>query len=496
MKNQVIKTRVKCSKKQPVVRLINQGGNKLMFKEALMLTAVASISVSSAFAAEPAAQATPSAKPTMAKQCTLCHKAEAGAVRGHLDIITFKAKTIQVKIDDAVELFKFDEDAIKVVNGAGKTGDGEFLKENKVKKGHEVKIEYTENNGVKTAVKFIEKPPVQVSDDMLFNTADVEKLVALGPEKGKYVLFDSRPLIRFQQGYIPTAVSLPFPAFDKMAEKLLPKDKSALVVFYCQGVTCNLSPGSAAKAVKLGYTNVKVYKGGIPAWQEKNFGLLTAQFLKEAWLDKDIPVVLLDVRAAKDAAKGFIKGAVAFPVKDSAKLIKQLNIKKNAPILVYGKDSGKDAEVVAAAVVKAGYKNVLVLNGGLDAWQEAKYDIASGKLADKATYVPKPRQGEINLDEFKKYVAELPADVMIIDARNSNETKAGMLKNAKPISAEEIKDRLAEIPKDKLIVFYCNTGAIAEVAYNTLKEQGYTKVKFFNGKVEFEKNGNYKIIKE
>lgn len=467
-----------------------------MRKRTLLFAATLSMSVATAFAAEPAAPAVPPAKPTIAKQCALCHKAEPNAVRGNFDLVTFKAKTIQVKIDNDVVQFKFDEDEIKVVNGAGKTGDGEFLKDNLVKKGHEIKVEYTEKNGVKTAVKLIEKPPVQVSDDMLFNTADVEKLVAQGPEKGKYVLFDSRPLIRFQQGYIPTAINLPFPAFDKMAEKLLPKDKSTLVVFYCQGVTCNLSPGSAAKAVKLGYTNVKVYKGGIPAWQEKNYGLLTPQFLKEAWVDKNIPIVLLDVRAKKDSAKGFIKGAVAFPAKESAKLVKKLDLKKNAPILVYNQDGGKDAAVVAANVIKAGYKNVLVLNGGFDAWQAAKFDVASGKLTAKASYVPTPRPGEINLEEFKKYVTALPPDVMIIDPRTAAETKAGMIKNAKTIPAEEIKDHLAEIPKDKLIVFYCNTGAIAEVSYNTLKDLGYSNVKFLNAKIVFEKNGTYKITKD
>jgi rhodanese-related sulfurtransferase len=467
-----------------------------MISKMLLFTVIVSMHAAAVFAAEPAAPAATSGKPTIAKQCALCHKAEQGSVRGNFDLVTFKAKTIQVKIDDSVELFKFDEDEIKVINGAGKTGDGEFLKDNLVKKGHEIKIEYTENNGVKTAVKLIEKPPVQVSDEMLYNTADVEKLVAQGPEKGKYFLFDSRPLIRFQQGYIPTALNLPFPAFDKMAEKLLPKDKSSLIIFYCQGVTCNLSPGSAAKAAKLGYTNVKVYKAGFPAWQEKNYGLLTSQFLKEAWMDKDIPVVLLDARANKVATKGFIKGAVAFPAKESAALIKKLDIKKNAPIVVYNQDGGKDATDVATAVIKAGYKNVLVLSGGFDAWQAAKYEVASGKQTAKAVYIPKPRPGEINLDEFKKYAAELPANVMIIDPRTPAEVKAGTLKNAKSIPAEEIKNRQSEIPKDKLIVFYCNTGAIAEVSYNTLKELGYTNVKFVNAKVQFEKNGKYTISKE
>jgi len=462
-----------------------------MIKKTVLFTMFASaVSVVAAFAADPA----PVAKPVIAKICTNCHKAEAGALRGYFDGAAFKSKTIQIKIDESVELVRFDEDEVKVTNGEGKTADGDLL--HQTKKGHEIKIEFVEKNGVKTAVRIIEKPPVKISKEMLMVTADVGKLVALGPEKGKYFLFDSRPLPRFQEGFIPTAVNLPFPAFDKLAGKMLPKDKNALIIFYCAGPACNMSPGSADKAKKLGYANVKVYKDGMPAWQEKNYGVLSVPFLKEAWIDKDIPHVLLDVRAANDTARGFIKGAVAFPAKDAAKLIKALDIKKNTPVMVYDQSGGKDAVTVASALVTAGFKRVVVLNGGFNAWQALKYDVASGKLATKATYTPKPRPGEINLAEFEKYAAKLPANVMIIDVRNPDEGNAGMLKTAKLIPAEEFKERQAEIPKDKLIITLCSTGVRAEMAYHALKAMGYTNVKFVNAKTDFAKDGSYKITKD
>jgi hypothetical protein len=199
----------------------------------VLLAAGISLSAAIAFAADPVA---PAAKPTIAKICTNCHKAEPNTVQGYFDSVAFKAKTIQVKVDDTTELIKFDEDEIKVVNGAGKTGDGEFLKDNKIKKGHEINVEYVLKNGVKTAVRLVEKPPIKISPEMLMVTADVEKLVALGPEKGKYTLVDSRPLPRFQEGAIPTAINIPYPAFDKMKDKL-PADKNATLVFYCSGST-------------------------------------------------------------------------------------------------------------------------------------------------------------------------------------------------------------------------------------------------------------------
>lgn len=433
------------------------------------------------------------AKPTIAKICTNCHKAEPNVIRGYFDNVSFKTQNIQVKIDEAVDLIKFDEDELKVVNGEGKTGDGDLL--HSTKKGHEIKVEYTEKNGVKTAIRVIEKPPVKIPAEMLLTTADVERLVSLGPEKGNYFLYDSRPLPRFQEGAIPTAINLPYPAFDKQVDKL-PRDKNALIIFYCAGPTCNMSPGSADKARKLGYTNVKVYKDGMPAWLEKNYGALSVQFLKEAWIDKGIPHVLLDVRPPNAAAKGFVKGAVSFPAKQAVKLVKKLDIKKNAPIMVYDQKGGKDGETVAKTLIKSGFKKVMLLTGGFNSWQAATFDVARGKLAATASYTPKPRPGEINLDEFKKYAAELPANVMIIDVRNPAEGKAGMLKTAKLIPLDEIKDHVAEIPKDKLIVTQCNTGVLAEMAYHTLKDLGYTNVKFLNAKMQFDKKGGYTITAE
>jgi rhodanese-related sulfurtransferase len=461
---------------------------------ALAIAALIAFCGSAVYSAE---TAVPAAKPSIAKICTNCHKAEPNKLRGYYDNVSFKGQNLQIRIDDSIELVRFDEDKIRIVAPDGKTGDGELLKDNKIKKGHEVTVEYLEKDGVKTAQKMIAKPPVKIPAEMLLSTADMEKLVAQGPEKGKYFLFDSRPLPRFQEGAIPTAFNLPYPAFDKMAEKLLPGDKNSLIIFYCSGPTCNMSPGSADKARKLGYTNIKVYKDGMPAWSLKNYGTLSVQSLKEAWIDKGIPHVLLDVRATKESGQGFIKGAVSFPAHhNAAPLIEKLDLKKNVPIILYDGKGSEQAAAVAHELIKVGYMRVMVVNGGFEAWQAARFEASVGTPADKVVYVPKPRAGEIDLDEFRKYAATLPANVMIIDVRTPTEAKTGILKTAKLIPFEEIKERLAEIPKDKLIITQCNTGVLAEMAYHALKELGYSNVRFVNAKLEFDKKSNYTITSE
>ncbi|MDD2898731.1 MAG: rhodanese-like domain-containing protein [Desulfuromonadaceae bacterium] len=465
-----------------------------MSRKILLTAVIASLSAATVYAADPAAPDVSSANPTIEKICTNCHKAEPNVLRGHFDGVSFKAQAIQVKIDGTVSLVKFDEDDIKVINDARKSGDGELLKDNKIKKGHEIKIEYTEANGVKTAQKLVAKPPVEVSKEMLITAPEIEKLVAKGPAKGGYFLFDSRPTARFIEGAIPTAISLPYPEFDKNVEKL-PKDKNALIIFYCSGVTCNMSPGSAAKAKKLGYTNVKVFKDGMPAWYEKNYAELTPQSMKTAC--KDVPYVVLDARKPKAVSSGFIPGAVPFPAAKAAVLAKSLDIKqKKAPIVVYDGKGGKEAASVAKELVKAGYGNVKVLTGGFDAWKTAKFEVATGNPASKVVYVPKPRPGEIDLDEFKKILAAPHSNVMIVDVRSQAEAKVAKLKDSVVIPLNDIRGRIAEFPKDKQIVLHCNTGVMAEMAYNELKNLGITNVKYVNARFKFEKDGSYTMTKE
>lgn len=443
-----------------------------------------------------AAESVQPVKPTIAKICTNCHKAEPNVLRGYLDNISLKSKAIQIKMDDAIEVLPFDDKSIQVINEARKSGSVELLQNSGINKGHEVRVEFAEKNGVKTALKLTAKPPVEISKEMLVSTDEIAQLVALGADKGKYHLYDSRPAPRFQEGAIPTAVNLPFPAFDKMAEKLLPADKKALLIFYCSGVTCNMSPGSAAKAQKLGYTNIKVYKDGMPAWSEKHYGVLSVQSLKEAWLDKDVSHVLLDTRT-KNAGKDFIKGAVSFPASQAKSLVSALELKqKKAPIILYDDGTGKDAGLVAAELFKAGYGNVKIVSGGFDAWKSARFEVVTGNQAARVVFVPRLKQGEIDVEEFKTYAANLPAKVLIVDVRLPEETKAGMLKNAVAVPLVSLRDRAAELPKDKMIILQCNTGTQAELAYNTLKDSGFTTVKYLNARVKVEKNGVYEITRD
>ena len=109
--------------------------------------------------------------------------------------------------------------------------------------------------------------------------------------------------------------------------------------------------------------------------------------------------------------------------------------------------------------------------------------------------MPKPRPGEISIEEFKALAARGSSDAIILDVRDKDEAMSGMIKGAVNIPAGELKERMKELPKNKQIVAYCITGIRAESAYDDLKEAGY-KVKFLNAIIQIDKDGKYEITKK
>ena len=430
----------------------------------------------------------PAAKRAQPAVCGNCHQVEPNMVRGYFDNVAFKSQSIQLALDDAKEIVRFDPKALKVID-ADEAKSPEHMRD--VRKGHETMVTYVERDGQKWISEIHFKGPVKVAKEDLVDYAFVKKLS--DQRTGNFALVDSRPLPRFQQGTIPGAINVPYPAWDKVVNRL-PADKNALLVFFCQGVTCQMSPLSQKKAKKLGYMNTKVYHQGVPEWETKDYLATQPEFVKAAYLDKDIPAVILDVRRPDESMSGHVKGAVGMPAAAVASQLKSFpEPKLKAPIIVYDGRGGDDAVAAARTLIKAGQSNVQVMAGGLLAWQRAGYTIESGVPAlTQVAYVPRPRPGSVPVDEFSKLARSTPADTLILDVRNKDEANAGMIKGALLIPDEELAGRLSELPKDKRILAHCSTGIRAEMAYYKLKDAGF-KAGYLNAEIDIAKDGSFKM---
>ncbi|NUZ08105.1 rhodanese-like domain-containing protein [Piscinibacter koreensis] len=67
-----------------------------------------------------------------------------------------------------------------------------------------------------------------------------------------------------QGGSFDDAVQREYGAFLEQSTR---GDRGRLIVTYCQGVQCWGSYNAALRAIRLGYTNVHWYRGGMEAWQ-------------------------------------------------------------------------------------------------------------------------------------------------------------------------------------------------------------------------------------
>jgi rhodanese-related sulfurtransferase len=130
----------------------------------------------------------------------------------------------------------------------------------------------------------------QPADWKFHSIVDVDFVMAQVkvPMPEDVMIIDARPKrAKYDKGHIPMAVSIPDSKFDKMTDKL-PADKNALLIFYCGGLKCKLSHKSAAKAEKLGYTNVKVFAEGFPRYMKVagNYPGVSADWVKKQ-IDKN-----------------------------------------------------------------------------------------------------------------------------------------------------------------------------------------------------------------
>jgi hypothetical protein len=167
------------------------------------------------------------AKPSVGPSCKQCHQAEDKVIRGTLVSVTESFKTIQVAVGNLVWVVKYGDD-LKLAGTENVTA---------IPREKEIAVTYSGEEKTPYAVSLSVKPPAEIPAEKLIKLDELQKLVEMGPEEGDFLLFDSRPAPRFNEGHIPHAISFAQPSFDKLRDKLLPKEKDKLIIFYCGGVT-------------------------------------------------------------------------------------------------------------------------------------------------------------------------------------------------------------------------------------------------------------------
>ncbi|MFA0448456.1 rhodanese-like domain-containing protein [Vibrio breoganii] len=338
-----------------------------------------------------------------------------------------------------------------------------------------------DDDNVATQIKrvLVKLPPEQVIDtDTLADLMDEGKPVFIG---------DARPLSVYNAGHLPTAKATPS---NQLKDNLdwLPNDKEMLLVFYCGGVTCPLSPAALKIAKAAGYTNVKAYVEGFPAWKADVY----PAHVNPEWMEKNLDIhhVILDVRENPTSS---VKGAVHMPASQLVEQHEKWNADKfevakrtvlglrdkKAPVIIVADNDDSDEAIEAFEILTFWkYKNAAILQGGMQEWTLAKRPLQTEGLPTELVYEKKMLPGAVEESVF--VTAAKQGNATIIDVRNPDEVASGHIKGSINIPLSELDEQLAKVPKDGLVILHCEAGARAALGYTLLSKKGYTNVKYLN----------------
>lgn len=228
--------------------------------------------------------------------------------------------------------------------------------------------------------------------------------------------------------------------------------------------------------------------------------------------------------------KGHIKGAVHMNTdsveseeywnirtpEEIQKLMKDYGITKDTTVICYGADGKNSADDrVAFTLLWAGVENVKCLDGGLEAWTKANYQLEEGsnkaKATDKefGTTVPAHPEYILSIDLVKDKLAN-DSNFKLVSIRSKQEflgetsgygyiDKAGEPKGAiwghdtddgsynnadgTTVGTDVLADYLKEsgASLDNELSFYCGTGWRATIPFLICYENGYNNVTLFDG---------------
>jgi len=212
---------------------------------------------------------------------------------------------------------------------------------------------------------FVSSLAAATPDYQVVTTDELKNMIDLGTE---ITVIDARNAEEYQEVHIKGAINIPVKNFAQHQDKL-PENKSAKIIFYCNGVKCGKSKKAAQMATHLGYTNIAVYASGMPVWEEKGLPVFTGPdyekriettIISPADLNgliqrSDDSFTIVDVRDSDEFAQGHIPGAINIPAASFASQSDVLDKKKK--IIVYCNSGGRSYNAYRK-LMKLGYTEI------------------------------------------------------------------------------------------------------------------------------------------
>ena len=113
--------------------------------------------------------------------------------------------------------------------------------------------------------------PFQVPLSLIKHLSGLFFVATFREMQGHALILDARPEIFHRLGRVPKALSLPRDDFETYYTKQrvqLEKHKALPVAIYCTGGSCEDGEMVGAALIRLGFTQVHLFRGGWHAWTQ------------------------------------------------------------------------------------------------------------------------------------------------------------------------------------------------------------------------------------
>lgn len=249
--------------------------------------------------------------------------------------------------------------------------------------------------------------------------------------------------------------------------------------------------------------------------------IVDTQWLNKIMKNNSNHIRILDVRSPAEYSLGHIPGASNFPVelsfeghrivsiKKIRSLLQHLGLKNTDQLILYDNGQIRDAAHVFWMLETYGHEQVVVLDGGLPAWQQAGLKLSTiSTHYPPSQYIPTITPSHLTTKLGALLSLNNP-NVTIIDSRQKDEydgltsraQRAGHIPKALNISAEKLIDNNAPVPKLKtldelqslykavdksaIVMSYCNRGKDSAMSYLIMRSLGYNASVYDGGWLEW-----------
>ena len=347
-------------------------------------------------------------------------------------------------------------------------------------------------------------------------------------DKG-YALLDAREPGEYNAGHIPGATSLPRRDIEFRIRDLIPVRDTSVVIVGDGKQRENLA---AATMSSVGYRNVQLLTGGVPAWSQAGYSLATGinlpskEFGEKIHLECEVPeiepqdlrtrlqrgddLLIFDARTPAEYGHFCIPGGLNLPGGDLVLWAEEL--KKNPRTTVVINCAGRTRSIIGTQTLRRlGLSNVVALRNGTMGWLLAGLDLECHPNrrpwtpSDNSRAATEELAAKIAKEETIPYasITELrdllnqrdQKTLYPIDVRSSEEYLAGHIPGFLSVPGGQAVQRADDYIAvgTGTIVFTCDRTARATMAAYWYRKMGFKNACALEGGIEGWANGGHEL---